>query len=180
MAEGFVRNTWYIPSASTREEYVFDSTTQQFILDRSSQPLNLQACLDSLADAGYEKTIGDKIVYDVSRTFTGGVQTSLQFHSEYLGNSFSWLDDVTNVTGLPSWISDWAGTLEKTKVSELDLQGALVGYEYAYSTPEHYLGQEGFNQHDERIHGIAKIGLPTAVAHNAKQLGVEKSACKGN
>ncbi|MCG9578427.1 hypothetical protein L1D14_19600 [Vibrio tubiashii] len=175
VAEGFVRNTWYIPSASTREEYVFDSTTQQFILDRSFQPLNLQACLDSLADAGYEKTIGDKIVYDVSRTFTGGVPTSLQFHSEYLGNNFSWLDDVTNVTGLPSWISDWAGRLEKTKVSELDLQGALVGYEYAYSTPEHYLGQEGFNQHDERIHGIAKVGLPTAVAHKTKQLGVEKA-----
>jgi|GEM_PF-2506484 len=174
IAEGFVRNTWYVPSASMREEYVFDSATLQFILDNSAQPLNLQACLDSLADAGYEKTVGETFVYDVKRTSAGGVPTSLQFHSEYLGNTFSWLDDVTNVTGLPNWISDWAGSLEKTKVSELDLQGTLVGYEYAYSTPEHYLGQEGFNQHDERIHGIAKVGLPTAVAHNTKQLGVEK------
>ncbi|MEZ8099000.1 hypothetical protein [Vibrio bivalvicida] len=174
VVDGFVRNTWYSSSPITREEYVFDSTTQQFILDNSAQPLNLQVCLDSLADAGYEKKIGDKIVYDVTRTFTGGVPTSLQFHSEYLGSTFSWLDDVTNVTGLPSWISDWAGRLEKTKVSEFDRQGALVGYEYAYSTSEHYLGQEGFNRQDERVYGAAKVGLPAVVAHNTKQLGVEK------
>ncbi|PME31974.1 hypothetical protein BCV39_05040 [Vibrio sp. 10N.286.55.E10] len=176
VVEGFVRITYKEVEDAGSEAYVFDEATKQFILDNALtpqplHPLNLQACLDSLPDAEFIATANDVTVYDVQRTpmwEEDPVTESLTYEFTYLGDTFSWLNDVTLVTGLPSWISDLAGSLEKTRIDIKDSEGALMGYEYSYSSEDHYLGQEGFNSDDSLGWGAAKVVLPSVIADNQK------------
>ncbi|TQK26401.1 LOW QUALITY PROTEIN: hypothetical protein FB441_2437 [Vibrio crassostreae] len=176
VVEGFVRITYKEVEDAGSEAYVFDEATKQFILDNALtpqplHPLNLQACLDSLPDAEFIATANDVTVYDVQRTPIWDpepVTQNLTYEFIYLGNTFSWLNDVTLVTGLPSWISDLAGSLEKTRIDIKDPEGTLMGYEYSYSSEDHYLGQEGFNSDDSLGWGSAKAVLPLAIADNQK------------
>ncbi|CAK1969164.1 Lipoprotein [Vibrio crassostreae] len=176
VVEGFVRITYKEVEDAGSEAYVFDEATKQFILDNALtpqplHPLNLQACLDSLPDAEFIATANDVTVYDVQRTPIWDpepVTQNLTYEFIYLGNTFSWLNDVTLVTGLPSWISDLAGSLEKTRIDIKDPEGTLMGYEYSYSSEDHYLGQEGFNSDDSLGWGSAKALLPLTIADNQK------------
>ncbi|MEZ9350367.1 hypothetical protein AB4182_02260 [Vibrio splendidus] len=176
VVEGFVRITYKEVEDAGSEAYVFDEATKQFILDNALtpqplHPLNLQACLDSLPDAEFIATANDVTVYDVQRTPIWDpepVTQNLTYEFIYLGNTFSWLNDVTLVTGLPSWISDLAGSLEKTRIDIKDPEGTLMGYEYSYSSEDHYLGQEGFNSDDSLGWGSAKALLPLTITDNQK------------
>ncbi|MEZ9998756.1 hypothetical protein AB4428_10670 [Vibrio lentus] len=176
VVEGFVRITYKEVEDAGSEAYVFDEATKQFILDNALtpqplHPLNLQACLDSLPDAEFIATANDVTVYDVQRTPIWDpepVTQNLTYEFIYLGNTFSWLNDVTLVTGLPSWISDLAGSLEKTRIDIKDPEGTLMGYEYSYSSEDHYLGQEGFNSDDSLGWGSAKAVLPLTITDNQK------------
>ncbi|MEZ8233705.1 hypothetical protein CWN98_04905 [Vibrio splendidus] len=176
VVEGFVRITYKEVEDAGSEAYVFDEATKQFILDNALtpqplHPLNLQACLDSLPDAEFIATANDITVYDVQRTpmwEEAPVTENLTYEFTYLGDTFSWLNDVTLVTGLPSWISDLAGSLEKTRVDIKDSEGVLMGYEYSYSSEDHYLGQEGFNSDDSLGWGAAKAVLPLTITDNQK------------
>lgn len=176
VVEGFVRITYKEVEDAGSEAYVFDEATKQFILDNALtpqplHPLNLQACLDSLLDAEFIATANDITVYDVQRTpmwEEAPVTENLTYEFTYLGDTFSWLNDVTLVTGLPSWISDLAGSLEKTRVDIKDSEGVLMGYEYSYSSEDHYLGQEGFNSDDSLGWGAAKAVLPLTITDNQK------------
>ncbi|RIH72613.1 hypothetical protein BJG01_01140 [Vibrio splendidus] len=176
VVEGFVRVTYKEVEDAGSEAYVFDEATKQFILDNALtpqplHPLNLQACLDSLPDAEFIATANDVTVYDVQRTpmwEEAPVTENLTYEFTYLGDTFSWLNDVTLVTGLPSWISDLAGRLEKTRVDIKDSEGVLMGYEYSYSSEDHYLGQEGFNSDDSLGWGAAKAVLPLTITDNQK------------
>ncbi|MGR5387557.1 hypothetical protein [Vibrio crassostreae] len=176
VVEGFVRITFKEIEEASSEAYIFDEATKQFILDNALtpqplHPLNLQACLDSLPDAQFIATANDVTVYDVQRTpmwEPEAVTQNLTYEFTYLGDTFSWLNDVTLVTGLPSWISNLAGSLEKTRIDIKDSQGVLMGYEYSYSSEDHYLGQEGFNSDDSLGWGSAKAVLPLAIADNQK------------
>ncbi|MEZ8542462.1 hypothetical protein AB6C74_06415 [Vibrio splendidus] len=176
VVEGFVRITYKEVEDAGSEAYVFDEATKQFILDNALtpqplHPLNLQACLDSLPDAEFIATANDVTVYDVQRTPMWDpepVTQNLTYEFTYLGNTFSWLNDVTLVTGLPSWISDLAGSLEKTRIDIKDPEGTLMGYEYSYSSEDHYLGQEGFNSDDSLGWGSAKAVLPLTITDNQK------------
>lgn len=176
VVEGFVRITYKEVEDAGSEAYVFDEATKQFILDNALtpqplHPLNLQACLDSLPDAEFIATANDVTVYDVQRTPMWDpepVTQNLTYEFTYLGNTFSWLNDVTLVTGLPSWISDLEGNLEKTRIDIKGSEGVLIGYEYSYSSEDHYLGQEGFNTDDSLGWGAAKAVLPLAIADNQK------------
>ncbi|MFA0178769.1 hypothetical protein AB4472_27060, partial [Vibrio lentus] len=116
-------------------------------------------------------TANDVTVYDVQRTPMWDpepVTQNLTYEFTYLGNTFSWLNDVTLVTGLPSWISDLEDNLEKTRIDIKGSEGVLIGYEYSYSSEDHYLGQEGFNTDDSLGWGAAKAVLPLAIADNQK------------
>ena len=176
VVEGFVRITYKEVEDAGSEAYVFDEATKQFILDNALtpqplHPLNLQACLNSLPDAEFIATANDVTVYDVQRTpmwEEAPVTENLTYEFTYLGDTFSWLNDVTLVTGLPSWISDLAGSLEKTRVDIKDSEGVLMGYEYSYSSEDHYLGQEGFNSDDSLGWGAAKAVLPLTITDNQK------------
>ncbi|OMO29072.1 hypothetical protein [Vibrio lentus] len=176
VVEGFVRITYKEVEDAGSEAYVFDEATKQFILDNALtpqplHPLNLQACLDSLPDAEFIATANDVTVYDVQRTPIWDpepVTQNLTYEFTYLGDTFSWLNDVTLVTGLPSWISDLAGSLEKTRIDIKDPEGTLMGYEYSYSSEDHYLGQEGFNSDDSLGWGSAKAALPLTITDNQK------------
>ncbi|MGF1847512.1 hypothetical protein [Vibrio lentus] len=176
VVEGFVRITYKEVEDAGSEAYVFDEATKQFILDNALtpqplHPLNLQACLDSLPDAEFIAAANDVTVYDVQRTPIWDpepVTQNLTYEFIYLGNTFSWLNDVTLVTGLPSWISDLAGSLEKTRIDIKDPEGTLMGYEYSYSSEDHYLGQEGFNSDDSLGWGSAKALLPLTITDNQK------------
>ncbi|PTP74465.1 hypothetical protein [Vibrio splendidus] len=176
VVEGFVRITYKEVEDAGSEAYVFDEATKQFILDNALtpqplHPLNLQACLNSLPDAEFIATANDVTVYDVQRTPMWEevpVTEYLTYEFTYLGDTFSWLNDVTLVTGLPSWISDLAGSLEKTRVDIKDSEGVLMGYEYSYSAEDHYLGQEGFNSDDSLGWGAAKAVLPLTITDNQK------------
>ncbi|MFA0378540.1 hypothetical protein [Vibrio sp. 10N.222.54.A3] len=176
VVEGFVRITFKEIEEASSEAYIFDEATKQFILDNALtpqplHPLNIQACLDSLPDAQFIATANDVTVYDVQRTpmwEPEAVTQNLTYEFTYLGDTFSWLNDVTLVTGLPSWISNLAGSLEKTRIDIKDSQGVLMGYEYSYSSEDHYLGQEGFNSDDSLGWGSAKAVLPLAIADNQK------------
>lgn len=176
VVEGFVRITYKEVEDAGSEAYVFDEATKQFILDNALtpqplHPLNLQACLDSLPDAEFIATANDVTVYDVQHTPMWDpepVTQNLTYEFTYLGNTFSWLNDVTLVTGLPSWISDLAGSLEKTRIDIKDPEGTLMGYEYSYSSEDHYLGQEGFNSDDSLGWGSAKAVLPLTITDNQK------------
>ncbi|MGR5000402.1 hypothetical protein [Vibrio celticus] len=176
VVEGFVRITYKEVEDAGSEAYVFDEATKQFILDNALtpqplHPLNLQACLNSLPDAEFIATANDVTVYDVQRTPMWEevpVTEYLTYEFTYLGDTFSWLNDVTLVTGLPSWISDLAGSLEKTRVDIKDSEGVLMGYEYSYSSEDHYLGQEGFNSDDSLGWGAAKAVLPLTITDNQK------------
>ncbi|MFA0160841.1 hypothetical protein AB4457_05830 [Vibrio splendidus] len=176
VVEGFVRITYKEVEDAGSEAYVFDEATKQFILDNALtpqplHPLNLQACLNSLPDAEFIATANDVTVYDVQRTPMWEevpVTEYLTYEFTYLGDTFSWLNDVTLVTGLPSWISDLAGSLEKTRIDIKDPEGTLMGYEYSYSSEDHYLGQEGFNSDDSLGWGSAKAVLPLTITDNQK------------
>ncbi|EGU45925.1 hypothetical protein [Vibrio splendidus] len=176
VVDGFVRITYKENEELDSEAYIFDEATKQFILDNALtpqplHPLNLQACLDSLPDAGFAPATNDVTVYDVQRTpmwEEDPVTENLTYEFTYLGDTFSWLNDVTLVTGLPSWISDLEGSLEKTRIDIKDSEGILIGYEFSYSSEGHYLGQEGFNSDDSLGWGSAKAVLPLAVADNQK------------
>lgn len=176
VVEGFVRITYKEVEDAGSEAYVFDEATKQFILDNALtpqplHPLNLQACLDSLPDAEFIATANDITVYDVQRTpmwEEAPVTENLTYEFTYLGDTFSWLNDVTLVTGLPSWISDLAGSLEKTRVDIKDSEGVLMGYEYSYSSEDHYVGQEGFNSDDSLGWGVVKAVLPLTITDNQK------------
>lgn len=85
-----------------------------------------------------------------------GSASKLTFEYSYQGNSYSWLNDVTLVSGMPSWISDWNGSLEKTIINVKDLDGNLLGYEEAYSAQGYDLGQEGFNPDNSFGWGLPK------------------------
>ncbi|WP_164913314.1 hypothetical protein [Vibrio sp. 624788] len=121
VVEGFVRITYKEVEDVGSEAYVFDEATKQFILDNALtpqplHPLNLQACLDSLPDAEFIATANDVTVYDVQRTpmwDPEAITQNLTYEFTYLGDTFSWLNDVTLVTGLPSWITDLEDSLEK-------------------------------------------------------------------
>ena len=176
VVDGFVRITYKETEEIDSEAYIFDEATKQFILDNALtpqplHPLNLQACLDSLPDAGFVSKVNDVTVYDVQRTPIWGpepVTQNLTYEFTYLGNTFSWLNDVTLVTGLPSWISDLEGSLEKTRIDIKNSEGILIGYEFSYSSEDHYLGQEGFNSDDSLGWGAAKVVLPPVIADNQK------------
>ncbi|OCH49838.1 hypothetical protein [Vibrio lentus] len=176
VVEGFVRITYKEVEDAGSEAYVFDEATKQFILDNALtpqplHPLNLQACLDSLPDAEFIATANDVTVYDVQRTpmwDPEAITQNLTYEFTYLGDTFSWLNDVTLVTGLPSWITDLEGSLEKTRIDIKDSEGALMGYEYSYSSEDHYLGQEGFNSDDSLGWGAAKAALPLTITDNQK------------
>ncbi|MFA0550730.1 hypothetical protein AB4538_07710 [Vibrio lentus] len=176
VVEGFVRITYKEVEDAGSEAYVFDEATKQFILDNALtpqplHPLNLQACLDSLPDAEFIATANDVTVYDVQRTPMWDQEAKTQnltYEFTYLGDTFSWLNDVTLVTGLPSWITDLEGSLEKTRIDIKDSEGALMGYEYSYSSEDHYLGQEGFNSDDSLGWGSAKVALPLTINDNQK------------
>ncbi|MCF7494491.1 hypothetical protein L3V35_05435 [Vibrio sp. L5-1] len=176
VVEGFVRITYKEVEDAGSEAYVFDEATKQFILDNALtpqplHPLNLQACLDSLPDAEFIATANDVTVYDVQRTPMWDQEAKTQnltYEFTYLGDTFSWLNDVTLVTGLPSWITDLEGSLEKTRIDIKDSEGALMGYEYSYSSEDHYLGQEGFNSDDSLGWGSAKAALPLTITDNQK------------
>ncbi|MCZ8498723.1 hypothetical protein O9929_14615 [Vibrio lentus] len=43
-----------------------------------------------------------------------------------------------------------------------------MGYEYSYSSEDHYLGQEGFNSDDSLGWGSAKALLPLTITDNQK------------
>ncbi|CAH7258070.1 conserved hypothetical protein [Vibrio chagasii] len=176
VVDGFVRITYKETEEIDSEAYIFDEATKQFILDNALtpqplHPLNLQACLDSLPDAGFAPVANDVTVYDVQRTSMweeDPVTENLTYEFTYLGNTFSWLNNVTLVTGLPNWIYDLEGSLEKTRIDIKDSEGILIGYEFSYSSEDHYLGQEGFNSDDSLGWGSAKAVLPLAVADNQK------------
>ncbi|PMG43731.1 hypothetical protein BCU90_05225 [Vibrio lentus] len=176
VVEGFVRITYKEVEDAGSEAYVFDEATKQFILDNALtpqplHPLNLQACLDSLPDAEFVATANDVTIYDVQRTPMWDQESKTQnltYEFTYLGDTFSWLNDVTLVTGLPSWITDLEGSLEKTRIDIKDSEGALMGYEYSYSSEDHYLGQEGFNSDDSLGWGSAKAVLPLTITDNQK------------
>lgn len=176
VVDGFVRITYKETEEIDSEAYIFDEATKQFILDNALtpqplHPLNLQACLDSLPDAGFAPVANDVTVYDVQRTSMweeDPVTENLTYEFTYLGNTFSWLNNVTLVTGLPNWISDLEGSLEKTRIDIKDSEGILIGYEFSYRSEDHYLGQEGFNSDDSLGWGSAKAVLPLAVADNQK------------
>ncbi|WP_061037700.1 hypothetical protein [Vibrio coralliirubri] len=176
VVDGFVRITYKEVEDAGSEAYVFDEATKQFILDNALtpqplHPLNLQACLDSLPDAEFIATANDVTVYDVQRTpmwEPEAVTQNLTYEFTYLGDTFSWLNDVTLVTGLPSWISDLEGSLEKTRIDIKDSEGVLIGYEFSYSSEDHYLGQEGFNSDDSLGWGSAKAVLPLTITDNQK------------
>ncbi|RTZ17741.1 hypothetical protein EJ063_02860 [Vibrio aquaticus] len=171
---GSVRITWFVDLESSSEsEYVFDAATQELILNHYEQPLNLQACLDSLPDATFAAIPGDQINYSVNRVLNGGEPVELAYEFDYLGNNFSWLDDIANVTGLPVWMTNWQGSLEKTKISVLSAEGELLGYEHAYQKGQQYLGQEGYSAQGIASYGTAKVGLSEDVNSNEKLLGVE-------
>lgn len=172
--EGSVRITWFVDLESSSEsEYVFDAATQTMILNNYEQPLNLQACLDSLPDANYVAVQGDQISYGVNRVINSGEPTELTYIFDYMGSNFSWLNDIANVTGLPAWMSDWQGTLEKTKISVLSAGGELLAYEHAYQKGQQYLGQEGYTAEGIPNYGTAKVALSVDVNSNEKLLGVE-------
>ncbi|MBJ6889202.1 hypothetical protein JG637_19390, partial [Vibrio cholerae] len=71
--------------------------------------------------------------------------SKLIFEYSYSGNHYSWLTEVNLVSGMPSWVNKWNGSLEKTIIDVKDLNGNLLGYEEAYSAQGYDLGQEGFN-----------------------------------
>lgn len=170
---GSVRITWFVDLENSSEsEYVFDTATQELILNNYDQPLNLQACLDSLPDATFSAVQGDQINYNVNRVIDGGELVELAYKFDYLGNKFSWLDDIANVTGLPAWMTDWQGSLEKMKISVLSAEGELLGYEHAYQKGQQYLGQEGYSAEGIASYGTAKVGLSVDVNSNEKLLGV--------
>ncbi|MEZ9868511.1 hypothetical protein [Vibrio sp. 10N.261.51.A4] len=176
VVEGFVRVTYKEVEGAGSEAYVFDEATKQFILGNALtpqplHPLNLQACLDSLPDAEFIATANDITVYDVQRTpmwEEAPVTENLTYEFTYLGDTFSWLDNVTLVTGLPNWITDFTGSLEKTRIDIKDSEDVLMGYEYSYSSEDHYLGQEGFNSDDSLGWGAAKAVLPLTITDNQK------------
>ncbi|MCK8080931.1 hypothetical protein [Vibrio sp. 1CM24A] len=176
VVDGFVRITYKEVEDAGSEAYVFDEATKQFILDNALtpqplHPLNLQACLDSLPDAEFIATANDVTVYDVQRTpmwEPEAVTQNLTYEFTYLGDTFSWLNDVTLVTGLPSWISYLEGNLEKTRIDIKNSEGILIGYEFSYSSEDHYLGQEGFNSDDSLGWGSAKAVLPLTITDNQK------------
>ncbi|WP_181714885.1 hypothetical protein [Vibrio tarriae] len=179
--DGFVRVTHFVAQENEADsDYVFDSTAADLIVDKFSQPTpptppsppaTLAACLASLPDAGYTKKIGDTAEYAVDRDVNGSA-SKLTFEYSYQGNSYSWLNDVTLVSGMPSWISDWNGSLEKTIINVKDLDGNLLGYEEAYSAQGYDLGQEGFNPDNSFGWGIAKVALEAKIADADKHLGI--------
>ncbi|ELJ8685491.1 TPA: hypothetical protein ACMDP5_003018 [Vibrio cholerae] len=178
--DGFVRITHFVDQKDESDSnYLFDSTAAQLIVDNYSQPTpptptspaTLEACLASLSDAGYTKQVGDKVVYAVDRTISGNL-SQLIFEYSYSGNHYSWLTEVNLVSGMPNWISDWNGSLEKTIIAVKDLNGNLLGYEKAYSAQGYDLGQEGFKPDDSFGWGIAKVTLETKISDADKHLGI--------
>nr|MBJ6877979.1 hypothetical protein [Vibrio cholerae] len=85
---------------------------------------------------------------------------------------YSWLTEVNLVSGMPSWINKWNGSLEKTIIDVKDLNGNLLGYEEAYSAQGYDLGQEGFNPDGSFGWGIAKVALEKSVSASEKRLGI--------
>ncbi len=178
--DGFVRIAHFVDQKDESDSnYLFDSTAAQLIVDNYSQPTpptptspaTLEACLASLSDAGYTKQVGDKVVYAVDRTISGNL-SQLIFEYSYSGNHYSWLTEVNLVSGMPNWISDWNGSLEKNIIAVKDLNGNLLGYEKAYSAQGYDLGQEGFKPDDSFGWGIAKVTLETKISDADKHLGI--------
>ncbi|WP_176467029.1 hypothetical protein [Vibrio metoecus] len=173
--DGFVRIAHFVDQKDESESnYLFDSTAAQLIVDNYSQPTppaTLEACLASLPDAGYTKQVGDKVVYAVDRTISGN-PSQLIFEYSYSGNHYSWLTEVNLVSGMPSWINEWNGLLEKTIIDVKDLNGNLLEYEEAYSAQGYDLGQEGFKPDGSFGWGIAKVTLETKISDADKHLGI--------
>ncbi len=178
--DGFVRIAHFVDQNDESDSnYLFDSTAAQLIVDNYSQPTpptptspaTLEACLASLPDAGYTKQVGDKVVYAVDRTISGNL-SQLIFEYSYSGNHYSWLTEVNLVSGMPIWINEWNGSLEKTIIAVKDLNGNLLGYEKAYSAQGYDLGQEGFKPDDSFGWGIAKVTLETKISDADKHLGI--------
>ncbi|ELH8889341.1 hypothetical protein Q8349_002962, partial [Vibrio cholerae] len=178
--DGFVRIAHFVDQKDESDSnYLFDSTAAQLIVDNYSQstpptptsPATLEACLASLPDAGYTKQVGDKVVYAVDRTVSDK-PSKLIFEYSYSGNHYSWLTEVNLVSGMPSWINEWNGSLEKTIIAVKDLNGNLLGYEKAYSAQGYDLGQEGFKPDDSFGWGIAKVTLETKISDADKHLGI--------
>ncbi len=177
--DGFVRVAHFVDQqVKSDSNYLFDAISAQLIVDNYSQPtppptspVTLEACLASLPDAGYRKQVGDTAIYAVDRTIKGE-RSQLTFEFLYQGNSHSWLNDVNLVSGMPSWVNDWSGLLDKTKIDVKDLDGISLGYEEAYSYQGYYLGQEGFNADGSFGWGVAKVVLEAKISDADKQLGI--------
>ncbi|WP_052771907.1 hypothetical protein [Vibrio mexicanus] len=175
--EGFVRLVWEWQNEEGEEEYIFDSSTAEFILNNYSQPINLDACLAELPDADYEKQVGDTNVYEVERSvpwIEDGEFVDYVWEFKHLGNTFSWLTDVTLVTGMPSWISDYAGELTKTQITFMNDERDVITTEYEYSNDDYYFGNEAEVYVDGVFEGwgFARATLATVIEGEGDMLGV--------
>tara|TARA_Y100001956_G_C4127144_1_gene190844 strand:+ start:708 stop:3239 length:2532 start_codon:yes stop_codon:yes gene_type:complete len=166
--QDYIRVTWYVDADEAEgEELLFGLTAAEFIVD-SYQPLNLQTCLDSLPDSGYEKQVGDTWVQNVTRDMEWTAQPQhWQYTLEHMGNNFSWLSD-SNVEDLPAQLS--SDSLTQTQVKGYDEQGSLVFVEAQYEDQDHYYGQIGRDESNNSW-GNVKVVLPTPVAKSALALG---------
>jgi len=179
--DGFVRSLWH----DTEEdgELVFNSIAKEHIIASLDYellvgPANYQACLASLPDADYVQKVGDKLSYDAQKSVAwvnGGELTSYTETFEYMGNTFSWLTDITNVTGLPSWVSGTDGKLSKTLWSANFMDGTSAGYEAQYSDANHYYGEEGVKE-DGSHDGWGNMKAPLPVMVNEADRLLEETA----
>ncbi|MEF1171848.1 hypothetical protein [Vibrio sinaloensis] len=164
----FVRVTWYVDGDEAEgDEYLFGSTAAEFIVS-SYQPFTLQACLDSLSDADYEKQVGDTWVQNVTRNMSWvGHTQHWTYHLEHMGDNFSWLAD-SNVTDLPAQYA--SGALTQTRVKGYDEANSVVFVEAQYEDQDHYYGQIGRDESGNSW-GNVKVVLPTPVAKSELLLG---------
>jgi len=166
--QDYIRVTWYVDGDEAEgQEYLFGSTAAEFIVD-SYAPTNLQTCLDSLPDSGYEKQVGDTWVQNVTRDMSWMEHPQQwQYKLEHMGNTFSWLT-TSNVEDLPAQLA--SGTLTQTRVTGYDEEGNIAFFEAQYEDQDHYYGQAGHDEFDNSW-GNVKVVLPTPVAKSQLELG---------
>ncbi|MCP4325959.1 MAG: hypothetical protein GY951_14970 [Psychromonas sp.] len=164
-------------------QLVFNSVAKEHIIasldyDLLVGPANYQACLDSLPDADHVQKVGDKLSYNSQKSLAWvneGELTSYTETFEYMGNTFSWLTDISNVTGMPSWVSDTDGQLVKTLWSGKFQDGTSAGFEAQYSDANHYYGEEGVNE-DGTHAGWGNMKSPLPVIPTDAELLLEDTA----
>lgn len=164
--QDYIRVTWFeSDNDQDSDEYLFGLIAAEFI-EQSLEVWNLQACLDSLPDAGYEKQVGDTWVQNVTRdmSWADGPQ-QWQYVLQHMGSNFSW--DL-NSEDVPAQLS--AGGLTQTKVTGYDEAGNRTFVEEQYEDQDHYYGQVGYDDFGNNW-GNVKVLLPTPVAKSALVLG---------